>query len=62
MTPMPAYWPSAEEADARRRLELVRQQVGPTRAVRKQPVDDLPSAERLLADLTERVMLLNGDD
>lgn len=62
MTTMPAYWPSAEEADARRRLEIVRQQVGPTRATRKPPIDDLPSAEKLLAELTERVMLLNGED
>ena len=59
---MPTYSPSAEEADARRRLEVVRQQVGPTRRPRRPPVDDLPSAEKLLAELTERVMLLNGDD
>ena len=59
---MSAYWPSAEEADARRRLELVRQQVGPTRTVREPPVDDLPSAEQMLAELAERVMLLNGED
>ena len=62
MTPMSAYWPSAEEADARRRLELVRQQVGPTRTVSKPPADDLPSAEQMLAELAERVMLLNGED